>query len=176
MPVTLYIANGLGFSSSARTSVLSSIVRTVTKMGYDVIEPFQDNNELDLSRERNVAVEMEIARRDVDGVRRADGVLCVVSSPVPDEGVMIEVGLAIAWSKPVFILNDDFRYSPSNTVLPMNLMLFAGMNAETWRKYYYTSVDDLENAQKALGEWIQHARLPPGFNRELGQPCGHPCA
>lgn len=151
MARTLYIANGLGFSASAREFCLRPIVEAVKSMGYSVIEPFTDNNELSLAHARTVEQELEIARLDMEGVRKSDAVLCVASAPIPDEGAMVEVGAALAWGKKVYILNDDFRFSADDRpTLPMNLMLFAGMSADTWKECYFTSIDDLKNPDKAL--------------------------
>ena len=157
---TLYIANGLGFSTLGRTRVLASIIEAVKKLGFGVIEPFADNNELSLANDRSVGAEIEIAVRDMNGVIKADGVLCVLSSPIPDEGSMIEVGMALALKKPVFYLNDDFRYQidPASTKLPVNLMLFAHATAKTWQRYYYTSIEDLSSQEKGLCKWIQHSQ------------------
>lgn len=155
MPRTLYLANGLGFSASARTLCLAPLVKAVEALGVRVIEPFADNNEVSLAHTRTVEQELEIARLDMEGVRKSDGVLCVASSPIPDEGAMVEVGLALAWGKPVFILNDDFRYGTAGETLPMNLMLFAGMAADTWNDSYYTSVEELADADKALARWAR---------------------
>jgi len=156
MKPTLYIANALGFNTHARDHTLCDIVAMVRGMGFGAIEPFADNNELSLARERTIAQELEIARLDTKGVEYADGVLCIISSQIPDEGSMIEVGMAIAWNKPVFYLNDDFRYRPTNTALPMNLMLFARMTPETWEQYYYTSIESLSDPSKALYKWFIH--------------------
>lgn len=155
---TLYIANGLGFNAHAREHTLRDIVKTVRDMGFGVIEPFADNNELSLAQERSVGQELKIARLDVQGVKDADGVLCVISSPIPDEGSMVEVGMAMAWGKPVFYLNDDFRYRPRGGQLPMNLMLFYHTSEDTWRQYYYTSVDEIRDPHKALHKWITHSK------------------
>ena len=150
----VYIANGLGFGAMTRIRVLSEIVETLHAMGVDTIEPFADNNEASLSYDRSIAREHEIARLDMQGVRDADAVLCVVSAPIPDEGAMIEVGMAMALFKPVFILNDDFRFH-NLTHFPMNLMLFGGMPLEEWKSYYYTSLESLSNPDMALGKWIE---------------------
>lgn len=152
MPI-LYIANGIGFNAHARTHTLGVIVNVVESMGFEVIEPFRDNNELSLTRERNVESELKIAALDRKGVEQADGVLCVISSPIPDEGSMIEVGMAMALGKPVFYMNDDFRFRPNGHTLPMNLMLFAHSNAREWEQYYYTSIDELRDPFKGLIKW-----------------------
>lgn len=155
---TLYIANALGFNTHARDNMLRDIVKTVHDMGFRVIEPFADNNEVSLARERTIEQELEIARLDTKGVNDADGVLCVISSTIPDEGSMIEVGMAMAWGKPVFYLNDDFRYKPKCNELPMNLMLFAKMTPDTWQLFYYTSIESLKNQNMALHKWITHVK------------------
>lgn len=156
---TLYIANALGFNTYAREHMLRDVVAVVRGMGFGVIEPFADNNELSLSEERSVTQELQIARLDGKGVKDADGVLCVISSPIPDEGSMIEVGMAMAWGKPVFYLNDDFRYVHKRGQLPMNLMLFYHTSEDTWKQYYYTSVESMRDPEMALHKWITHAKF-----------------
>lgn len=155
---TLYIANALGFNTHAREHMLRDIVAVVRDMGFGVIEPFADNNELSLSEKRSVKQELQIARLDVKGVENADGVLCVISSPIPDEGSMIEVGMAMAWGKPVFYLNDDFRYVPKCSQLPMNLMMFYHTSEDTWTQYYYTSLESMRDPEKALHRWGTRAK------------------
>lgn len=154
---TLYIANGIGFGQKSRETWLRDVVSTVRTMGFDVIEPFNDNNEVSLAQDRTVSQELEIARLDAKGVRDSDGVLCIISSPIPDEGSMIEVGMAMAWNKPVFYLNDDFRFEPNGRVLPMNLMLFTNTTANTWQEYYYTSLSSLSDPKKAMCKLLHHA-------------------
>ena len=39
---------------------------------------------------------------------------------------MVELGLAIAWEKPVFLVRDDFRCCIDSEGYPLNLMLFTG--------------------------------------------------
>ncbi len=155
---TLYIANGLGFSNLARINVLEKIVDAVKTLGFDVIEPFKDNNELSLQTDRTIKAELDIAKLDMDGVIKSDGVLCILSSPIPDEGSMIEVGAAMALKKPVFYINDDFRYKIKEENLPVNLMLFTHTTTETWERYYYTSIEELSSPTKGLAKWIAHLR------------------
>lgn len=155
---TLYIASGLEFHTHARDGMLRDVVKAVRDMGFGVIDPFADNNQLSRAQELTVEQELTIANLDVTGVRGADGVLCIVSSSIPDEGSMIEVGMAMAWGKPVFYLNDDVRHRPKEGHLPMNPMLFCHTSSDTWRQYYYTSVDGLRDPQKALHKWIVHTK------------------
>ena len=73
----------------------------------------------------------------------------------PDEGVMIELGIAIALSKKIFLFRDDFRRCTDSDDYPLNLMLFAGLPASSWEDYFYTSVKEISNEKKALYRWLR---------------------
>ena len=47
----------------------------------------------------------------------------------PDEGVMIELGMAMALKKPTFLFRDDVRHCTDCEAYPLNLMLFTGLPA-----------------------------------------------
>lgn len=162
----LYIANGIGFNECTRNYVLPKIVQQLQHLGFTCIEPFVDNNEASLSSGgRSIEKEYDIARRDVNGVRVCDGIFCVISNPIPDEGAMIELGLAMAWKKPIFLLNDDFRMTPGGNGYPMNLMLFASMPPDQWQKYYFTSLDQLSDDKKGLIQYRDRHMLANAFLR-----------
>ena len=76
---------------------------------------------------------------------------------------MIEVGAAMALKKPVFYLNDDFRFQinqPGGVArLPGNLMLFAHVTEDTWQRYYYTSIEELSSHEKGLYKWLTHSKM-----------------
>ena len=42
----------------------------------------------------------KVGQNDLRLVREADGIFAVVNGCPPDEGVMVELGMAIAWGKP----------------------------------------------------------------------------
>ena len=88
-------------------------------------------------------------------VREADGLFAVVNGCPPDEGVMVELGMAIAWGKPVFLFRDDFRRCTDSEVYPLNLMLFAGMPEKGWEAYLYGSVEEIADPDKALARWLK---------------------
>ena len=44
----------------------------------------------------------------------------------PDEGVMVELGMAIALKKPTFLFRDDFRQTNDSELYPLSLMIFTG--------------------------------------------------
>ncbi len=94
-------------------------------------------------------------------VREADGLFAVVNGCPPDEGVMVELGMAIAWEKPVFLFRDDFRRCTDSEVYPLNLMLFTGLPAAGWEAAWYGSIEEIADPAKALARWLRHDR-PPG--------------
>jgi nucleoside 2-deoxyribosyltransferase len=72
----------------------------------------------------------------------------------PDEGVMVELGVAIALNKSIFLFRDDFRRCTDSEQYPLNLMLFAGLPELGWENYFYTSVEEIGAPDKALERWL----------------------
>ena len=70
---------------------------------------------------------------------------------------MIELGMAIALGKPTFLFRDDFRRATDSGEYPLNLMLFTGLPQHSWRDYFYTSVDQIDDSSKALARWADEA-------------------
>ncbi len=96
---TLYLANPYGFSAQQREGPLQELVAALESMGAEVWEPFARNNQIDKAIPGWV---YRIGQADMRDVREADGLFAVVNGCPPDEGVMVELGMAIAWEKPVF--------------------------------------------------------------------------
>ena len=67
---------------------------------------------------------------------------------------MIELGVAIALKKPIFLFRDDFRRCTDSEDYPLNLMLFSGLPATGWENYFYTSVNEITNKDKGLHKWL----------------------
>ena len=97
---------------------------------------------------------------DLRDVRKADGLFAVVNGCPPDEGVMVELGLAIAWEKPVFLFRDDFRRCTDSDTYPLNLMLFTGLPETDWQAYWYGSIEEIIDPGKALARWLKKDALP----------------
>ena len=155
---TVYLANPYGFSESLKTGPLRDLCRRLEALGAEVWEPFESIE----NRDRSVPQwAWRIARSDARGVRDADGVFAVVNGCPPDEGVMVEVGLAIAWQKPLFLFRDDFRRCSDSEDYPLNLMLFAGYTADGWRDYWYDSIESLACPEKALVGWLRGEDVRP---------------
>ena len=71
---------------------------------------------------------------------------------------MVELGMAIAWEKPVFLFRDDFRRCTDSEVYPLNLMLFTGLPADGWETAWYGSLEEIADPGKALARWLRHDR------------------
>lgn len=152
---TIYLANPYGFSTQQRVLLLPPIVEALSSLGLDVWEPFARNNQVDFSQP---GWARKIGAADVADVKAADAIFAVVNGTPPDEGVMVELGIAVALAKPVFLFRDDFRKCSDSEEYPLNLMLFTGL-PEGWRPYYYTDISQLHRADKALWRWAQEGAL-----------------
>ena len=154
---TLYLANPYGFSTQQREGPLAALIAALEAAGAEVWEPFARNNQVDRD---TTGWAYRIGQADRRDVRDADGLFAVVNGCPPDEGVMVELGMAIAWQKPVFLFRDDFRRCTDSEVYPLNLMLFTGLPQTGWEAYWYASLDELGDPDKALARWLRDGALP----------------
>ncbi|MEY2978508.1 MAG: hypothetical protein RLZZ435_2647 [Cyanobacteriota bacterium] len=154
MTKTLYLANPYGFSAQQKQILLPAFLQTLEDLGVEVWEPFQRNNQVDFSQP---GWAYQVAQADLRDVQECDGILAIVNGTPPDEGVMVELGVAIALQKAIFLFRDDFRRCTDSEEYPLNLMLFAGLPQENWRDFYYTSLEELRSPQKALYRWVKGA-------------------
>ncbi len=148
---TLYLANPYGFSTQQREGPLRELIAALEALGAEVWEPFARNNDVDRSQAEWA---WRVGQADLADVRSADGFFGVVNGCPPDEGVMVELGLAIAWGKPIFLFRDDFRRCTDSGIYPLNLMLFTGLPANDWKDHWYGSVAELADSTKALARWL----------------------
>ena len=150
MPKTVYLANPYGFSAQQKATLLPPIVAALESLGLEVWEPFARNNQVDFSQQ---GWAYGIGQRDFQDVVKSDATFAVVNGVPPDEGVMVELGMAIALGKPTFLFRDDFRHATDSGEYPLNLMLFTGLPREGWQDYYYTSLEEITSPEKALARW-----------------------
>ena len=150
MPKTIYLANPYGFSTQQKAALLPPIIAALESLGLEVWEPFARNNQVDFQQ---VGWAYRVGQQDYADVVDADAIFAVVNGVPPDEGVMIELGMAIALDKPTFLFRDDFRRATDSEEYPLNLMLFTGMPERNWQDYYYTTVDGITDDAKALARW-----------------------
>ncbi len=152
MTKTIYLANPYGFSAQQNALLLPPIAAALETLGLEVWEPFARNNQLDFSQP---GWAYEIGQRDFRDVVNSDATFAVVNGVPPDEGVMVELGMAIALGKPTFLFRDDFRRATDSEAYPLNLMLFTGLPEDGWRDYYYTSLEEIASPEKALARWAK---------------------
>ena len=148
----LYLASPYGFSDHWKVKLLPGFISKLESMGAKVWEPFARNSNVDFS---SSGWAYKVARSNFNDLKDSDGLFAIVNGMPPDEGVMVELGVAIALGKPTFLFRDDFRKCSDSDEYPLNLMLFMGMPYDSWNDYYYQSLDDIDNKNKAIYNWLR---------------------
>jgi nucleoside 2-deoxyribosyltransferase len=151
MKKRIYLANPYGFSEQSK-GLLPAFVSALERLGLEVWEPFQRNNQVDLAQP---GWAYSVGQRDFRDVRESDAIFAIVNGTPPDEGVMVELGMAIALGKPTFLFRDDFRRCTDSEQYPLNLMLFTGLPEQDWRSSFYVSIAEITNPDKALARWAR---------------------
>ena len=151
---TVYLANPYGFSQQQKALLLPQLVAALEALGLEVWEPFARNNQIDRAQPEWA---WRIGQADFRDVREADAIFAVVNGAPPDEGVMVELGMAIALGKPTFLFRDDFRRTTDSEEYPLNLMIFTGLPRKEWRDFWYESAEELADPGKALARWAAGA-------------------
>ena len=113
---TLYLASPYGFSEHWSKRLLPEFVSILESMGANVLEPFDRNSHIDTT---SPGWANKVAKSNLHDLRQADGLFAIVNGSPPDEGVMVELGVAIALGKPTFLFRDDFV----NVLILMNTPL-----------------------------------------------------
>ena len=149
----LYLASPYGFSEHWRLKLLPEFISKLENMGASVLEPFARNSDIDISKP---GWANKVASSNLIDLRQADGLFAIVNGVPPDEGVMVELGIAIALGKPTFLFRDDFRKCTDSDEYPLNLMLFLGIPADSWNDYYYSSLDEISCKKKAIYKWLRN--------------------
>lgn len=148
---TLYLASPYGFSQQQKDLLLPPFIQALESLSIEVWEPFARNNQVDFS---SPGWAYQVAQADIRDVKACDGIFAIVNGTPPDEGVMVELGVAIALNKAIFLFRDDFRRCSDSEQYPLNLMVFSGLPQVGWERYYYTSIDDITSPDKALYQWV----------------------
>ncbi len=159
MAKTVYLANPYGMSAQQKELLLPPIVAQLEALGLEVWEPFKRNNQFEFIDFHDEGWAYQVGQRDFEDVQNADATFAVVNGCPPAEGVMIEVGMAIALRKPIFLFRDDIRRVSDTARYPINLMIFTGLPEHGWEEHYYTSVEEISSPQKALAHWAADVSL-----------------
>ena len=150
---TLYLASPYGFSKHWNLKLLPDFIAKLELMGASVWEPFARNSSIDFS---TPGWAKKVANSNFNDLKQADGLLAIVNGTPPDEGVMVEIGIAIALGKPTFLFRDDFRKCTDSDEYPLNLMIFLGIPSDSWNDYYYSSLDEISCKKKAIYKWLRN--------------------
>ena len=145
----LYLANPYGFSKQTKT-LLHEFIEIFNDLNVEVFEPFERAKPL-TQQESKWAY--KVAKSNFHDLKKSDCIFAIVNGNPPDEGVMIELGIAIALKKEIFLFRDDFRNCADSKEYPLNLMLFLGLPKDNWEKYYFESLQDIKSNTKRFVEW-----------------------
>ena len=147
----MYLANPYGFSKQTK-SLLCKFIKVFNNLNVEVYEPFERTKNL-ITENSNWA--FDLAKTNYHDLKKCDCIFAIVNGNPPDEGVMIELGIAIALKKKIFLFRDDFRKCSDSDEYPLNLMLFLGLPKDEWEKYYLESIEDITSCKKKFLEWTK---------------------
>jgi nucleoside 2-deoxyribosyltransferase len=153
----IYLTSGLGFSPSSKTAVLDPIVKTVSEMGFEVIEPFSVEHSNEPVGTKKWAY--EVAKSNIEHIKKSDAIFVILNGTPPDEGSTFELGVAFALNKKIFYFRDDFRIcgDAANSILPLNLMYLSpfqySQSEEELSRHLFNSIEDIKSPEKALRKW-----------------------
>ena len=157
MKKKLYLANPYGFSKQTK-NLLPEFIKVFHNLNVEVYEPFEKTKHLiinkNISNKNNWAY--DLAKTNLKDLKSCDCIFAIVNGNPPDEGVMVELGIAIALKKEIFLFRDDFRNCSDSDQYPLNLMLFVGLSKENWSRNYFESIEDIKNTEKNFLNWIQN--------------------
>ena len=151
MKKKLYLANPLGFSKQAN-NLLFDFIEIFKELNIEVYEPFSRTGHL-FENGDNWAY--SIAEKNLKDLKKSDCIFAIVNGNPPDEGVMIELGYAMALKKEIFLFRDDFRNCSDSDQYPLNLMIFAGLSKKEWSRNYLESLEDIKSEKKNFLKWVK---------------------
>ena len=145
----LYLANPYGFSKQTK-SLLNEFINIFNDLNIEVYEPFERTKQITQKKDHWA---YNLAESNFHDLKKCDCIFAIVNGTPPDEGVMIELGIAIALKKKIFLFRDDFRTCSDSNQYPLNLMLFLGLPKDNRKKYYFESLQDIKSYKKGFVEW-----------------------
>ena len=151
MKKKLYLANPYGFSKQSK-KLLPEFIQIFNDLNIEVYEPFERTKNIIQTK---VEWAYDLALSNFQDLKKCDCIFAIVNGTPPDEGVMIELGIAIALKKEIFLFRDDFRNCSDSNQYPLNLMLFLGLPRDNWKKYYFESLQDIKSSKKGFVDWAK---------------------
>tara|TARA_B100001989_G_scaffold250304_1_gene227158 strand:+ start:936 stop:1394 length:459 start_codon:yes stop_codon:yes gene_type:complete len=147
----LYLANPYGFSKQTK-NLLFAFINIFNDLNLEVYEPFERTKKI-IQKEGEWAY--DLAKSNFQDLKNCDCIFAIVNGTPPDEGVMIELGIAIALEKEIFLFRDDFRNCTDSKEYPLNLMLFLGLPRDNWKEYYFESLEEIKSNKKKFVKWAK---------------------
>ena len=131
---SVYLASPLGFSEAGRHFYHSVLVPFVTRLGYDVLDPWAltDPGKIEAvqrlpygpeKREAWRKLNREIGATNRAAIDHAHGVIAVLDGVDVDSGTAAEIGYAFARGKLIVGYRGDFRLSADNEGSTVNLQV-----------------------------------------------------
>ncbi len=151
MKKKLYLANPYGFSKQTK-NLLFAFINIFNDLNLEVYEPFERTKKI-IQKEGEWAY--DLAKSNFQDLKNCDCIFAIVNGTPPDEGVMIELGIAIALEKEIFLFRDDFRNCTDSKEYPLNLMLFLGLPRDNWKEYYFESLEEIKSNKKKFVKWAK---------------------
>ena len=133
--------------------LLFEFIDIFNDLNIEVLEPFERTKHI-TQKDDNWAYELAIS--NFNDLKKCDCIFAIVNGNPPDEGVMIELGIAIALKKEIFLFRDDFRNCSDSNQYPLNLMLFLGLPRDDWEKYYFESLKEINSDKKGFLDWAKN--------------------
>ena len=152
MKKKLYLANPYGFSEQTK-NLLYEFINIFEDLNIEVYEPFDRTKNI-IKKKEEWAYDLAIS--NFNDLQKCDCIFAIVNGNPPDEGVMIELGIAIALKKKIFLFRDDFRNCSDSNQYPLNLMLFLGLPRDNWKKYFFESLKDIKSNKKGFLSWANN--------------------
>ena len=149
MKKKLYLANPYGFSKQTK-NLLPEFIKIFHALDIEVYEPFERTKHL-INNKNDWA--FKLAQTNLNDLMSSDCIFAIVNGNPPDEGVMVELGIAIALKKEIFLFRDDFRSCSDSNQYPLNLMLFVGLPKDSWSRNYFERLEDINNPEKNFLIW-----------------------
>ena len=154
MKKKLYLANPYGFSKQTK-NLLYEFINIFNEFNIEIYEPFERTKNI-IQKKDDWAYDLAIS--NYNDLEKCDGIFAIVNGTPPDEGVMIELGIATALKKEIFLFRDDFRNCSDSNHYPLNLMIFLGLPKYDWKKYYFESLEDIKSNEKGFLEWAKNSK------------------
>jgi len=151
MKKKLYLANPYGFSKQTKI-LLPEFIKIFTDLNIEVYEPFERTKHINTKK---ASWAFNLAISNYEDIKKSDCIFAIVNGTPPDEGVMIELGIAIALKKEIFLFRDDLRNCSDSDQYPLNLMLFLGLPKDDWQKYYIESIEEITSDKKHFLDWAK---------------------